>query len=164
MKTEIITINGRNYTRIVKDADLEWIKGELKKGNPVVVALENLDDYRILKEWNGKLELYYSSDENIFFDKNITHTIHTLDPLPRYPTANDAALLYEYASHGLFAVFHNELFNSNKYFIGFNRHTTQCWMVNNQSGDNSEWKTKDGLEITHCINQAGEKCEVAIDD
>lgn len=148
MKTEIITINDKQYTRITQPANHEWIKEQLEMGEPV--NLEN--EYGIFSAAtiatlasDGK-EFYAGFDEladRTYSDKEkVQSIVTTLPALPRYPKAEDMLLVHRYEAEGL-------------NIMGRFKH-------------DAEWIENEGVccgvaeEITHAVDSEGNRIEVAI--
>lgn len=140
MKTEIITINGKQYTRIYKEPNHEWIKGRLNIGEAVRVV-----------DTNNISHTLTNLDGAAYVDRNAQHIqsiVTTLDPLPRYPTAGDTALLYEYLANGLAPYIYDSGVKWDFRFFP----------------NGSNLPLRDGSKISHCENQTGERVEVAIEE
>lgn len=156
MKTHIETINGKECTVIKKPFDAEWVKGKLtikqcvqlgyKYHSNIFYAISYKDDYfEGIKDGQAFSHSVLAS--------NFEHTITILPALPKYPAAQDAGLLYQYASEGLFAVINYKTAHEGHWSWG-------------SIGCGESWLKKDELNMstTHCIDADGNRHDIAIID
>ncbi|MCA9340410.1 MAG: hypothetical protein KDA17_05840 [Candidatus Saccharibacteria bacterium] len=154
MKTSIETINNHLVTVIRKPFDVEWVREQLAMGAPLIVQLlfDSVED-----DFNPpRIEIWKCEDD--FIDRTThpeetglraAYIISKLPALPKHPTPEDAALLYRYASEGLFPRGYKDF--KNQYI----------WHVEALEIDPLKYK---GVEITHATDTEGNRVEVAIQD
>ena len=152
MKVSIEEINGKKCTFIRRPFDEEWVKQQL--GMELGVAVEWRQPYEspiiaTLITRNGARDGYYSTAFHEWH-KSEMELITILPPLPRHPKPEDAKLLYRYMSEGLTVV----------------ARYTDPWEGEDYEAYDLNMIAMLGtcLEITHCIDEEGNKVEVAIDE
>lgn len=163
MKTEIITINDKQYTRIYKPINFTWLDNQIQMGNPVVLQYRNRNTTQwVIEPCIGRYEHCYicyeqGGDECWLDAEEIMYTITTLPALPRYPKAEDAALLYRYMSEGLMPMsdlLYQEYEDAHMWDKVFILHSYMEFVYGSKIDDENA--------ISCCINEAGERVEVAI--
>lgn len=191
MKTEIITINNKLYTRIIRPADHDWIKEQLETMDTPIKAGFFTEEglYRIGNLLNCETSSHYyrgqvrepycwsgtSSNWHFFMVHKdlVTHTITTLPALPRYPTDKDADLIIRYFLEGI-QVYGNYNWkpdlrgdevkeqDNSLLSVAFESRTLKSYIRGLEMLDSIIDSSGESFEITHCTDKEGNKVEVAI--
>lgn len=162
MKTSIETINGQLCTVIRKPFCADYVREQLEMGVPVVCEYGLFDDSVVRHALFSELVL--DAHIALYGEAAMRHTLTILPALPRNPTADDAPLLYRYASKGVLAqgycdesqeCYDEEADHVFKGEVGFLEMLD--FMVRNQD---SYWR----FEITHATDTVGNIVDIAIVD